>query len=187
MDTTTKHPSGLSPEQDFRLRVARNDLQRAHELDLVGASAFEVAQAAGALRASLLNALAIVDNLTGAVMSDAREHICDYCMNSAGSPIARLEPGNVVSPLVGVTHPDCWKRFMDEAQAMAAAAGTTAGNSEAELAFGHCRHCGRETVGRLVENIDQASGPGWTVIVCPPCAKKPPVVRSAEQPRTYSL
>jgi hypothetical protein len=187
MDTTTKHPSGLSPEQDFRLRVARNDLQRAHELDLVGASAFEVAQAAGALRASLLNALAIVDNLTGAVMSDAREHICDYCMNSAGSPIARLEPGNVVSPLVGVTHPDCWKRFMDKAQAMAAAASTTAANTAAELAFGHCRHCGRETVGRLVENIDQASGPGWTVIVCPPCEKNPPVVPAAEKPRTYSL
>jgi len=55
----------LSPEQDFRVRVARNDLDRAHELDLAGASAFEVAQAAGALRASLFNALAIIDDLTG--------------------------------------------------------------------------------------------------------------------------
>jgi hypothetical protein len=55
----------LSPEQQFRLRVARNDLERAHELDLVGASPFEVAQAAGALRSSLMNALAIIDDLTG--------------------------------------------------------------------------------------------------------------------------
>jgi len=53
----------LSPEQDFRVRVARNDLQRAHELDLAGASAFDVAQAAGALRASLHNVLAIIDDL----------------------------------------------------------------------------------------------------------------------------
>jgi len=56
----------LSPEQDFRVRVARNDLDRAHELDLAGASAFDVAQAAGALRASLFNALAIIDDLVRA-------------------------------------------------------------------------------------------------------------------------
>ncbi len=55
----------LSSEQDFRLRVARNDLQRAHELELAGASAFEVARLAGALRVSLMNVLAIIDNLTG--------------------------------------------------------------------------------------------------------------------------
>lgn len=55
----------LSPEQDFRLRVARNDLHRAHELELAGASACEVAQLTGALRVSLMNVLAIVDNLTG--------------------------------------------------------------------------------------------------------------------------
>jgi len=56
----------LSPEQDFRVRVARNDLDRAHELDLAGASSFEVAQAAGALRAGLHNALAIIDDLVQA-------------------------------------------------------------------------------------------------------------------------
>jgi hypothetical protein len=33
----------LSPEQDFRLWIARNDLERAHELDLLGAFPFEVA------------------------------------------------------------------------------------------------------------------------------------------------
>ena len=65
MDTTTKPPNTLSPEQDFRLRVARNDLDRAHELDLAGAEPFEVAQAAGALRSSLFNALQIIDDLTG--------------------------------------------------------------------------------------------------------------------------
>ena len=63
MDTTTKLPNSLSPEQDFRVRVARNDLERAHELDLAGASVFDVAQAAGALRASLHNVLAIIDDL----------------------------------------------------------------------------------------------------------------------------
>ena len=55
----------LSPEQQFRLRVARNDLDRAHELDLAEAPPFEVAQAAGALRSSLFNALQIIDDLTG--------------------------------------------------------------------------------------------------------------------------
>lgn len=55
----------LTPEQDFRLRVARNDLERAHELDMAGAPASKVAQLAGALRSSLMNALAIVDDLTG--------------------------------------------------------------------------------------------------------------------------
>ena len=55
----------LSPEQHFRLRVARNDLDRAHDLDLAGAEPFEVAQAAGALRSSLFNALQIIDDLTG--------------------------------------------------------------------------------------------------------------------------
>ncbi|QMU69167.1 hypothetical protein [Streptacidiphilus sp. P02-A3a] len=120
-------------------------------------------------------------------MSRAREHICDYCMNPAGSPIARLEPGNVASPLVGVTHPDCWKRFMDEAEALAASSGGSASGAAPERAFGHCRHCGDETVGRLVEHVDQGSGPGWTVVVCPRCARRPPVVPGAEQPRTYSL
>ena len=43
-----------------------------------------------------------------------REHICDYCTRPAGGPIARLEPGNPVSPLVGVTHQDCWQRFIEE-------------------------------------------------------------------------
>ena len=55
----------LSPEQDFRLCVARNDLQQAHEMDVAGVSAAEVAQLAGALRSSLFNALAIIDTLTG--------------------------------------------------------------------------------------------------------------------------
>jgi len=56
-----------------------------------------------------------------------------------------------------------------------------------ERAFGHCRHCGTETEGVLVKYIDQGSGPGWTVIVCKPCEKNPPVTPDAETPRTYSL
>jgi hypothetical protein len=60
--TDPAHPVWrLSPEQHFRLQVAWNDLQRAHELELAGATAFEV----GALRSSLFNVLAIIDNLTG--------------------------------------------------------------------------------------------------------------------------
>jgi hypothetical protein len=51
----------LSPEQDFRLRIARNDLDQVRALELAGATAFEV----GALRSNLLNALAIIDHLTG--------------------------------------------------------------------------------------------------------------------------
>ena len=55
----------LSPEQQFRLRVARNDLDRARELDLAGAPPSEVAQATGALRSSLMNALQIINDVTG--------------------------------------------------------------------------------------------------------------------------
>ena len=55
----------LSPEQEFRLRVARNDPDRALELDLAGVPVFELAQTARALRSSLFNALAIIDDLTG--------------------------------------------------------------------------------------------------------------------------
>jgi len=54
-----------APEQDFRLRIARNDLQQAHELELAGATPFDLAMMAGALRSSLLNVLAIIDHLTG--------------------------------------------------------------------------------------------------------------------------
>ncbi len=65
-------------------------------------------------------------------MNGARGHICDYCMHPAGSPIARLEPGNPVSPLVGVTHADCWKRFMDEAEALTEVSGGTASSTAPE-------------------------------------------------------
>jgi hypothetical protein len=54
----------LSPIQTFRLRVARNDLERVRELDMVGAETTELALMAGAVRASLLNALQIIDDLT---------------------------------------------------------------------------------------------------------------------------
>ncbi len=57
----------LSPEQDFRLRIARNDLQSAHDMELAGASPSDMVQLLGALRSSLLNVLAIVDDLTSEV------------------------------------------------------------------------------------------------------------------------
>lgn len=63
MDTTTKHPNSSSPVQDFRLRIARNDLKHAHELELAGAEPSEMVQLLGALRSSLMNTLAIVDQL----------------------------------------------------------------------------------------------------------------------------
>lgn len=37
---------------------------------------------------------------------------------SGRSPIVRLEPGNPLSPLVGVTHDDCWQRFLEEVSAL---------------------------------------------------------------------
>ena len=53
-------------------------------------------------------------------------------------------------------------------------------------AVGYCRHCGELKRGKLVGHVDQASGPGWMVIICPPCERNPPVVPDAEKPRTYS-
>ena len=59
-------------------------------------------------------------------------------------------------------------------------------SAEPEWANGHCRHCGAIGPGVLIAHIDQGNGPGWTVVVCPPCARNPPKVRPAERPRTYS-
>ena len=54
------------------------------------------------------------------------------------------------------------------------------------IAVGYCRHCGELKRGKLLGYVDQASGPGWTVVVCPPCERNPPVVPNAEKPRTFS-
>jgi hypothetical protein len=56
--------SSLTPQQEFRLRIARNDLERVRDLDMVGTAVTELALMAGALRASLMNTLAIIDDLT---------------------------------------------------------------------------------------------------------------------------
>ena len=43
--------------------------------------------------------------------------LCDYCQQPAGSPTARHDPGNPASLLVGVTHDECFGRFLSEALA----------------------------------------------------------------------
>ena len=56
-----------------------------------------------------------------------------------------------------------------------------------ERAVGYCRYCGQLKRGKWLGDVNQASGPGWTVVLCPPCEKNPPVVPAAEKPRTYQL
>ena len=65
-DGTARPP--LTPGQDFRVRIARNDLERAGGLDLTAEPAAELVLMIGALVSSLFNVLQIVDDLAeGAV------------------------------------------------------------------------------------------------------------------------
>ena len=48
-------------------------------------------------------------------MTTTRTLICDYCGKPAGSPVARLAPGDKTTPLVEGSHWDCWDRFLTEA------------------------------------------------------------------------
>lgn len=41
--------------------------------------------------------------------------VCDSCKQPAGSPVARLRPGDKTSPLVGVSHESCFAVFLDTA------------------------------------------------------------------------
>jgi hypothetical protein len=54
------------------------------------------------------------------VTTTASTLVCGYCGKPAGSPVARLVPGDKSSPLVGVTHDadGCWDRFLSEALAL---------------------------------------------------------------------
>ena len=46
--------------------------------------------------------------------------------------------------------------------------------SSPERAPGPCCECGEHTDhGRVLGHVDQASGPGWTVLICPVCDLKP--------------
>ena len=46
--------------------------------------------------------------------------------------------------------------------------------SSPETAPGLCCECGEHTDhGRVLGSVDQASGPGWTVLICPSCDLKP--------------
>ena len=56
----------LNACQDFRVGIARNDLERAHELDSTRASNDELLLMVGALTSSLYNLLQLVDDLTQA-------------------------------------------------------------------------------------------------------------------------
>jgi hypothetical protein len=53
-------------------------------------------------------------------VSTAKILVCGYCGKPAGSPVARLVPGDKSSPLVGITHDadGCWDRFLSEALAL---------------------------------------------------------------------
>jgi hypothetical protein len=56
----------------------------------------------------------------------------------------------------------------------AAADSTVPAMAGPETAPGLCCECGEHTDhGRVLGNVDQASGPGWTVLICPVCDLKP--------------
>ena len=54
----------LNACQDFRIGIARNDLERARQLGSTGASNDELLLMVGALTSSLYNVLQLVDDLT---------------------------------------------------------------------------------------------------------------------------
>lgn len=56
----------LNACQHFRMRIARNDLDRVRELDSAGTSSAELVLMVGALTSSLYNVLQLVDDLTQA-------------------------------------------------------------------------------------------------------------------------
>jgi len=62
-ELTWSVPTRLTPSQEFRIRVARNDLKRARELGESGAAPAELELMMGALVSSLYNALQIVEDL----------------------------------------------------------------------------------------------------------------------------
>ena len=67
MQNLTEHPeadkSALSPSQEFRVRVARNDLARVRDRDLSAVPTSELQWEIGALVSSLFNVLQIVEDL----------------------------------------------------------------------------------------------------------------------------
>ena len=63
--------------------------------------------------------------------------------------------------------------------------GTMAGTRSPETAPGLCCECGERTDhGRILGHVDQASGAGWTVLICPACDLKPKPRRSRGQNRS---
>ena len=53
--------------------------------------------------------------------------------------------------------------------------------SSPETAPGLCCECGDHTDhGRVLGDVDQASGPGWTVLICPTCDFKPKPRRAGD-------
>ena len=59
----TTATSRLTLSQEFRVRVARNDLERARQLDLGGAPPAELVLMVGALTSSLYGVLQVVEDL----------------------------------------------------------------------------------------------------------------------------
>jgi len=48
------------------------------------------------------------------VTAPRRPEHCDYCHRPAGSPVARVTPGDPASKLVGIRHDPCWGDFLTE-------------------------------------------------------------------------
>lgn len=117
--TATLQPDGesrppLNPSQEFRVHIARKDLERARQMDLGSAPPAELVLILGALVSSLYNLLAVLADVTAEPGTGVPVQVCDYCRRPAGSPRARRLPGDPASPLVGITHDACWKRFLAE-------------------------------------------------------------------------
>jgi hypothetical protein len=64
MVNTTCPTTELTASQGVRLRIARNDLERARRLDLAAAPPHELVLLIGALTSSLFNVLQVVDDVT---------------------------------------------------------------------------------------------------------------------------
>jgi hypothetical protein len=67
MDTTTEQPRPvLTPSQDFRVNVARGDLERVRHRDLATISNASLLLERGSLISSLYTALAVLDEVAEA-------------------------------------------------------------------------------------------------------------------------
>jgi hypothetical protein len=111
--------------------------------------------------------------------ASARPSSCEECLRLKGQGRAAVM-ANDRSQLA-----DVWvvqQRHDEEVHGAAAEGGQV---ERVERVVGNCQHCGEVGLGTFVNDVDQGSGPGWTVVVCPSCEQDPPRP-AAERPRRYS-